>query len=83
MWIGSVYEKPEHAKELTRLLENSLPFDKMATGMGDFIFATQCRKEHSANEEAFRGLAKYPNLGERLVIAGLNSPIGKRTKSSL
>ncbi len=75
MWIRSVYEKPEHAKALTELLERTLPLEKMATGMNDYFFATEFRQEHSALESALTGLRKYPNLGEPLVLAGLNSPV--------
>jgi hypothetical protein len=75
MYIRGVYQKPEHARALTELLERVMPLDKMAAGMGDYIFATEYIDEHSANEEALIGLGKYPNLGESLVLAGLNSPV--------
>ncbi len=75
MRIRSVYNNPEHAKALTELLERTLPLDKMATGVNDYLFATEYRQEHAVNEEALIGLRAYPNLGERLVLAGLNSPV--------
>lgn len=82
MWIRSVYERPEHAKALTELLERTLPLSKMATGMNDYLFATEYSLEHTVNEEALIGLGEYPNLGEGLVLAGLNSPVVRERKQA-
>ena len=73
--LPSLYKNPEYAKELTALYESILPLDKMATGMGDHLFAEDYWQEHSALDFVLQELGKYPNLGESLLKTALGSPV--------
>lgn len=45
-YLSIVYKNPEYANELTKIYEDILPLDDMATGMGNFLFAESYSQEH-------------------------------------
>lgn len=74
-YLYLVYKNPRYAKELTKIYENILPLDDMATGMGDFLFAKNFSQEHNCLDFVLQELKNYPQLGEKLVKTALKSPV--------
>jgi len=74
-YLSSVYKNPEYAKQMTEIYEEILPLSEMATGMGDYLFATEYSREHSCIDFVLQELRNYPNMGARLVQAALQSPV--------
>jgi hypothetical protein len=74
-YISIVYRNPEYAKQLTKLYEDVLPLDDMATGMGDFLFSENLSQEHICLDFVLQELKQYPKMGERLVQTALQSPV--------
>lgn len=74
-YLSMVYQKPEYAKELTKVYEEVLPLDEMAAGMGDFLYAEKFPHEHTCLDFLLQELKIYPKTGCRLVKAALQSPV--------
>jgi len=74
-YLSIVYKNPEYANELTKIYEEILPLDEMATGMGDFIFAESLTEEHLCMVFVLEELKNYPKMGEKLVRTALKSPV--------
>lgn len=75
VYISIVYKNPEYANELTKIYEEILPLDDMATGMGDFLFAESLAHEHNCLDFVLQELKNYPKMGEKLVQTALKSPV--------
>lgn len=69
------YKDPTAAKDMTEFLENTLPLSEMSSGMGDYWYSPTYTNEHRCLDHALQQLNKYPHMGEKLVAAGLGSPV--------
>lgn len=74
-YLSMVYKNPQYANQLTKIYEEVLPLDDMATGMGDFLFAQSLSQEHHCLDFVLQELGNYPKMGEKLVQAALKSPV--------
>lgn len=74
-YLSIAYQNPEYAKQLTEIYEEILPLNDMATGMGDFLFAENLSQEHFCLDFVLQELKQYPEMGERLIKAALQSPV--------
>lgn len=74
-YMSQVFHNAEYAKELTVLYEKVLPLDVMAAGMGDYLFSPSLNQECNCLDSILQELRAYPLMGERLVQAGLQSPV--------
>lgn len=74
-YLSNVYQNPEYAEQLTKIYEEILPLDDMATGMGDFLFAESFAEEHYCLDFVLQELKNYPRMGEKLVQTALKSPV--------
>jgi hypothetical protein len=44
-YFVKAYRNPDYAKEPTALIENTLPLEEMASGMGDYLFSPTYMQE--------------------------------------
>ena len=69
------FRKTTMVAEMISIYESVLPLDKLATGMGDDLFAEDLFDEHSCLESIINELKAYPMQGVRFIQTGLNSRV--------
>jgi hypothetical protein len=74
-YFAKVYRNPDYAKELIALIEKTLPLEKMASGMGNYLFSPTYMQECGCLDFVLQELRNYPLLGELLVKTTLLSPV--------
>jgi len=74
-YLATAYCNPAYAKELTAIIEQTLPLEEMALGMGDYLFSPTHMQECGCLDFVLQELTNYPLLGEALIKTALLSPV--------
>lgn len=74
-YMSQAFHNADYARKLTALYEKVLPLDQMAAGMGEYLFSPSLDQECNCLDSILQELRAYPLMGEKLVRAGLQSPV--------
>ena len=69
------YKDPQLAQDMTEFLEDILPLNDIAAGMGEYLFSPTLKNEHHCLDFALQEIQNYPHMGEKLIAAALGSPV--------
>ena len=74
-FLNIPYRNPQLAHEMTEFLEDILPLNEIAAGMGEYFFSPTLKNEHHCLDFALQEIQNYPHMGEKLIAAALGSPV--------
>ena len=72
-YIPQLFKKADMASQVITFCETVLPLNRMADGMGDYVFADKLTHEFHCLDLVLQELKAYPRQGVKLIKTGLNS----------